>query len=41
MRDAKDDSMRVYASATREYFPTTPGKLERNEVEGNRMFFRF
>lgn len=41
IRNADVDSMRVLGNAESEYFPTTPGKVERNLAHGDRMFFQF
>ena len=41
VRENRVDSIDVIANAASEYYPTTPGKIERNFIRGDRMFFRF
>lgn len=35
------DSLRVYGNAVSEYFPASAGRIESNDVSGERMFFTF
>jgi lipopolysaccharide export system protein LptA len=41
LRENDIDSVRVTGHATSEYHPVTPGKVEANRIEGDRMYFRF
>jgi hypothetical protein len=41
LREGGVDSVRVVGNARSEYYPSSPNKVERNFLEGDRMFFRF
>jgi lipopolysaccharide assembly outer membrane protein LptD (OstA) len=41
LRDNDVDSVRVIGNATSEYYPSATGKVEANQIAGDRMFFRF